>query len=272
MTVSNQSGGYRSKARPALQGWSVVVTRPAHQADSLAGALERLGASVLKVPTIAIVDPDDGGAMLRATTARLSEFDWVVFTSENAVDRLLGALDDVRDLERVRVAVIGEGTAEVLARHGILAELVPDDYVAEALVKAFPPAEGEGRVLLPRAAVARDVVPEGLRRLGWEVEVVEAYKTLPAEITFSAFEALKRADAIAFTSSSTVLGFLRTGRASDLPPVVASIGPITTRTAKDAGIDVSVEAEVHTSGGLADALARFARAHGAASRQTPRPS
>jgi uroporphyrinogen-III synthase len=256
----------------ALSGWSVVVTRPVRQAEALTSALERRGAGAFSVPTISIVDPDDGGAGLRKAARRLSEFDWVVFTSENAVARLIDSVGDARRFDRVRVAAIGEGTSEMLARLGVVAEFVPSRYVAEALVDQFPPADTGGRVLLPRAAVARDVVPEGLRRLGWSVEVVEAYKTIPARISAASLAALREADAITFTSSSTVLGFLEVAETSDLPAVVASIGPITTRTAQEAGIDVTVEADVHTSVGLVEALAVFARTNGRPDRGSLRPS
>jgi uroporphyrinogen III methyltransferase / synthase len=269
--VSVLNADEHSGSRP-LRGWSVVVTRPSHQAGTLVAALERHGARALGVPTIAIVAPDDGGALLREALARVSEFAWVVLTSENAVDRLFDAVGDRRDLARVRFAAIGEETAEALSRCGVEADLVPGRYIAEALVEAFPPADGGGKVLLPRAAIARDVVPEGLRKLGWHVDVVEAYKTVPAEISSSSIARVRSADVITFTSSSTVSGFLQVAEIADLPPVVASIGPITSRTATDAGIEVSVEAEVHTCAGLADALAAFARANGRPDRHSARPS
>ncbi len=242
-----------------LDGWSVVVTRQVQQAGTLIDALEHLGARVLAVPTIAIEQPDDGGVRLREVAKYVSEFDWIVFTSENAVDRLLHAIGGTCDMGAARVAAIGEGTADALLRHGVVADLVPQRYVAEALVDAFPPGHRNGRVLLPRAAAARDVVPAGLRRLGWEVEVVQAYKTIPVHIAAAVLERVRLADAITFTSSSTVLGFLERAAVSDLPPIVASIGPITSATARGAGIDVSVESEVHTAAGLAEALAEFAR-------------
>jgi uroporphyrinogen-III synthase len=256
----------------ALFGWSVVITRPAGRTGAFVVSLEQQGATALLVPTIAVVDPQDGGASLRQAAGRLGEFDWVVFTSQNAVDRLVDAVADPSGLREVRVAAIGEGTSEALARRGVVAELVPSQYVGEALVERFPATDRGGKVLLPRASVARDVVPEGLRRLGWDVEVVEAYTTLPAEITASSLEAVRTADAITFTSSSTVLGFLRGARVEDLPPVVGSIGPVTTETANEAGIEVSVEAEVHTSLGLVRALVAFARAHGRPDRRSTRPS
>jgi len=127
--------------------------------------------------------------------------------------------------------------------------------VAEALLDAFPapPVEG-GRVLLARAAVARDVLPDGLRAKGWAVDVVEAYRTTPVHPSDDDLEALATADAVTFTSSSTVTNFLDAVGDRDLPPVVASIGPITSATARERGLTVDIEAEVHSIEGLVDAL------------------
>jgi uroporphyrinogen-III synthase len=111
-------------------------------------------------------------------------------------------------------------------------------------------------VLLPRAAVARDVLPEGLRAKGWTVDVVEAYRTYPAEMTSEALEAVAAADAITFTASSTVTNFLATAGVGAVPPVIACIGPVTAATATAAGLSVDVVAEKHTIAGLVDALVR----------------
>src|SRR5205823_8409792 len=127
----------------------------------------------IELPAIAIAEPADGGATLRDAARRVREYDWVAFTSANAVSRFMDLLRDARDLGGARVAAIGPGTADALAGRGVVADLVPDRFVAEALLDAFP--TGNGRVLLPRAAVARDVLPEGLREKGWRVDVVEAY-------------------------------------------------------------------------------------------------
>jgi uroporphyrinogen-III synthase len=246
----------------ALFGWSVVVTRPAHQSGALANALQDHGAHVVAIPTITIEAPTDGGAQLRAAARRLSSFDWIVFTSENAVERFAREVDDASSFAAVRVAAIGEGTAHALAARDVAVELVPERFVAESLVEAFPAAKGRGTVLLPRAAVARDVLSDGLRALGWEVEIVTAYETQPARLAPDAIARVRRADAITFTSSSTVSGFLSNASAADLPGVVASIGPVTSATAREAGIEVAVEAAVHSSAGLADALVDFAARHG----------
>ena len=137
-----------------------------------------------------------------------------------------------------KVAAIGEGTAAALAEHGIAADIVPQRFVAESLVEAFPaPARlGEAPVLLPCAAGARDVLADGLRAKGWRVEVVEAYRTVVSTLDESGFGALDDADAITFTSSSTVTGYLELIGARRMPPVVACIGPVTARAAMKAGL------------------------------------
>jgi uroporphyrinogen III methyltransferase/synthase len=186
----------------------------------------------------------------------VGEYDWLAFTSANAVERFFAALAglgrDARALAGVQVAAIGPGTAAALARVGLRADLVPGRFVAEAVVDAYPP--GPGRVLLPRAAVARDALPDGLAAKGWTVEVVEAYRTALAQPSPAALAAARRADAVTFTSSSTVSNYLKAAGEGPHPPVVACIGPITADTARAAGLTVTVEAAEHTIAGLVEAL------------------
>lgn len=241
--------------RRPLFGRRIVVTRAREQASTLVQKLRALGAEAVEVPAIRITDPSDGGAALKAAAARAGSYDWVVFTSTNAVDRFLALVRDARALGRASVAAIGTGTAEGLRLYGVVADLVPERFVAESLLDAFPPPPpGGGRVLLPRAAVARDVLPDGLRTQGWEVDVVEAYRSERVEPTDEARAAAASADAIAFTASSTVAAYLDGVGRDAVPPVVACIGPVTARTARDHGLTVAVEAEVHTIDGLVDAL------------------
>ncbi len=241
--------------RSALFGRSVVVTRPPTQASALSARLTRLGARVIELPVIEIHDPGDGGAALAAAAGSVATYDWVVFTSINAVERFLSLLRDARALGPARVAAIGPGTAEALATGRVAADLVPERFVAEALLDAFPkPPAGGGRVLLPRAAVAREVLPEGLRAAGWEVDVVEAYRTRTASPAPTQLREVSSADAVTFTSSSSITGFLEVAGREALPPVVACIGPITAATARRHGITVDVEAQVHSLEGLVDAL------------------
>ncbi len=241
--------------RRPLLGLKVAVTRARGQAPALVQRLRDRGAEAVEVAVIEIGEPADGGQQLRAAVARLATYDWVVFTSANAVASLMGLLRDARDLGRARLAAIGPGTAAALGEHRLQADLVPERFVAEALLEAFPPpGEGGGRVLLPRAAAAREVLPEGLRAMGWEVDVVEAYRTGRPRPSPGALASLAGADAVAFTSSSTVTGFLEVAGPGAVPPVVACIGPITAATARDAGLHVDVVAEDHSLDGLVAAL------------------
>ncbi len=241
--------------RRPLYGRRVVVTRAREQASELSSRLRALGADVVELPAIAIEDPADGGAALRAAVARIARYQWVVFTSPNGVHRTFAEVPDTRALGGVRVAAIGPGTADALSRYRIVPDLVPERFVAESLLAAFPaPGPGAGPVLLARAAVARDVLPQGLRASGWEVDVVDAYRTVPAEPTVEALDAAADADAITFTSSSTVANYLAIAGRDHVPPVVACIGPVTAATAREHDLPVAVEAEVHTIDGLIDAL------------------
>ncbi len=192
---------------------------------------------------------------LDESLAEIQQFDWLVVTSANGARRVLSGLPDARALGGVSVAAIGPGTAAALAEGNVRADLVPDRFVAESLLEAFPapPADG-GRVLLARAAVARDTLPDGLRAAGWDVEVVEAYRTVPARPAPALLDAAAAADIVTFTSSSTVTRYLAVAGADRVPPVVACIGPVTAATAREAGLTVAVEAGEHTIPGLVQAL------------------
>jgi uroporphyrinogen III methyltransferase / synthase len=254
------------ESRP-LFGRTVVVTRARAQASELVGALGALGAATVEVPAIEIADPADGGAALRDAAGRLGDWDWVVLTSPNGAGRLLGAVaatgGDGRSFAGTRVAAIGPGTAQALAAGNLVVDLVPERFVAESLLGAFPdpPPDRPGRVLLARAAVARDVLPEGLTARGWAVDVVEAYRTRAAPLDDGQREAVAGADIVTFTSSSTVDRFVDAVGTEAIPPVVACIGPVTAETARAHGLVVDVEAPVHTIDGLVDALAAWGAAH-----------
>jgi uroporphyrinogen III methyltransferase/synthase len=242
------------EARP-LFGKRVVVTRARTQASGLASKLVELGAEVIEVPTIAIDDPADGGAALAASAERVATYDWVVFTSANAVERFVGHLRDARQFGTARIAVVGTATAAALAGFHVVPDLVPDRFVAESLVESFP--EGTGRVLVPQAAEARPVLVDGVRAKGWDVDVVEAYRTVTGRPTDRELRRAAEAHAVTFTSSSTVTGYLDVGGA--VPPVVASIGPITSETCAAHGIPVTVEADPSTVAGLVAAVVAVLR-------------
>ena len=245
------------ESRP-LFGRRVVVTRPKGQAGALRSALQAAGAEVIDVPIIEITEPADEGAALREAAASLASYDWVVVTSRNGARRLLDVVSDARVFGGARVAAIGPGTAAALRTAHITADLQPDRYVAEALVEAFPPPPtGGGRVLLVRAAVARDVVPDGLRQAGWNVDVVDAYRTIGRAVDDEQRAAVTAADIVTFTSSSTVEHFVQAFGVDAGATLVACIGPVTAATAKKHGLHVDVIAAVHSVNGLVDELVRF---------------
>ena len=257
------------ESRP-LFGKKVVVTRPKHQVSVLARRLLDEGADTVMVPTIEITDPADDGAALRDAVADLHRYDWVVLTSANGAERFFEQLRDARDLGGVRVAAIGPGTADAIAAHNVMADLVPERFIAESLLEAFPmPHDHENRrVLLARAEVARDVLPDGLRAMGWEVDVVDTYRTIPVVPTDEQRAEVTGADVVTFTSSSTVEHWVAAFGAESVPPLVACIGPITADTARRLGMRVDVIAEVHTIDGLVDAvISRIAGPHEGRSRR-----
>ena len=261
------------ESRP-LFGKKVIVTRPRHQSSVLADRLREEGAEALIVPTIEIVGPLDGGAALSAAVAQASSYDWVVLTSANGAARFCELLRDGRDLAGVKIAVIGQGTAEVLADHNLVADLIPERFIAESLLEAFPLPNDtdQRRVLLARAEVARDVLPDGLRDLGWRVDVVDAYRTIPAEPSDAERERIIGADIVTFTSASTVDNWVAAFGVDTLPKVVACIGPITADAARRAGLRVDVIADVHTIDGLVDALVERSAHPTTPKQKTPRRS
>lgn len=247
--------------RRPLFGRTIVVTRAREQASALVACLRAAGAATVEVPAIRFEPPADGGQAVAAAVAALGEgaYRWVVFTSANAVARFVPLLRDSRAWGGALVAAIGPGTAAALAGWHVAADLVPPSFVAESLLASFPaagPAGGPagGRVLLPRAEVARDVLPDGLRAAAWSVDVVPAYRTVPADVPAALAESARAADAITFASSGTVTAFLDAAGRDAVPPFVACIGPVTAATARAAGLRVDVEAAEHTLDGLVQAL------------------
>lgn len=244
-------------SRPLL-GRSVVIARTQAQAGLLAASLQRLGARTVVVPTIEIAPPADAGEALRRAAGDLENgrYDWVAFTSANAVEALMGCLRDARSFGRTSVAAIGPGTSRALEGVGVRPDLIPDRSVAEGLLESFrDPADGDRFVLLPQADRARATLASGLASAGWGVDVVEAYRTVTRELTPAERDAARGCDAIAFTSGSTVTGYLASaGDVAALPPVVVCIGPTTAAAAAAAGITVTAMADPHTLDGLVSAL------------------
>jgi uroporphyrinogen III methyltransferase / synthase len=245
--------------RRPLHGRRVVVTRARTQASGLARTLEALGADVVELPAIRIV-PRLDSAELRAAVDALHTYALVCLTSPNGVRLLFRAMAeagrDARALASATVAAIGPGTAEALHEHGLIADVVPERFVAEAMVEALEQVDVSGRpVLVARAAEAREVLPDALRRRGAEVDVVALYETVAEDPEPEALEQAAGADYVTFTSSSTVRNFVdAVGDGYPTGGRVVTIGPVTSEAARDAGLTVDVEAERHDVDGLVDAL------------------
>lgn len=252
------------EARP-LFGKRIVVTRARAQASDLAGTLEGLGAEVIQFPTIRITDAPDPEPLRRAAL-EVDRYDWIVFTSVNGVSRFWSALReggrDTRALSGVSVCAIGPATAAAIEIEGVHPDLVPERYVAEAIVEALA-NEGElhgSRILLPRAEVARSVLPDSLREHGAEVVEVAAYRTVPDGSEIEAMRERLRAgtvDMITFTASSTVQNYVDLLGAEVGGARVASIGPITSRTAGELGLPVHIEASEYSIPGLVRAIREY---------------
>jgi uroporphyrinogen III methyltransferase / synthase len=238
-----------------LEGATVAVTRVETRGGLLAVALAAAGAQVLSVPLIETVDADDGGAALEAAARNVAAYDWVVFTSATAVERFLPALGDLRELATVRLAAVGPATAEALTRHQLRADLVPSQASAAALAAAMP--AGNGRVLFPSARHAGPDLAEGLVAKGWSVVAVEAYATqATARPHPSVLERLGEADAITFTSPSSVAacGARSDGPDLPVPHVAACIGAKTAAKARELGFSVVLEATEASAEGLVQVL------------------
>jgi uroporphyrinogen-III synthase len=240
-----------AKPAGALQGRRIVITRPAEKARRLAERLRSLGAVPIEFPTVRI-EPAEAGPLDAALRA-LDSFDWIVFTSANGVDavfaRLAAAGKDARDVRGRKVAAIGPVTARALKEHDVTPSLVPKEYVAEAILESLGEVRGK-RFLLPRADIAREALAVGLKQRGAVVTEVAAYRTVGVS---GPPPDLSGADAVTFTSSSTVRHFLASGAAVGTAKVVC-IGPVTAATARELGLTVDAVADEYTEDGLIQAL------------------
>ena len=239
--------------RLPLFGPRIVITRDHRQSRDLAEPLEALGAEVIALPVIEIRPPADPAPLARAM-AQLDTYDWIIFTSVNGVRRFVSQLDDIRRL-RAKIVAIGPATQAAVEALHLKADVVPAEYVAESLLESLAREDVNGkRILLPRAAVARDVVPAELAKRGAIVDVVEAYRTeAPANLAERVKEVLARKPHwVTFTSSSTVRNFASVASVAGIK--IASIGPITSATAREFGMHVDVEADPHTMAGLVAAI------------------
>ncbi|MFN2617190.1 MAG: uroporphyrinogen-III C-methyltransferase [Thermoleophilaceae bacterium] len=250
--------------RRPLHGRVIAVTRARAQASALAARLTALGAEVVEAPAIRIVPRPVDGALVQAVE-RIADYALVCLTSPNGAELLLDALAargrDARELAGATVAAIGPGTAAALEARGVRADVLPERSVAESLVEALEAVPVEGRrVLVARAAEARDVLPDALRERGAELDVLALYDTLAQPLDDPTREALARATHVTFTSSSTVRFFLE--QAGELPEGarVVSIGPVTSQALRESGLPVDVEADRHDLDGLVAALTADAAA------------
>jgi uroporphyrinogen III methyltransferase / synthase len=245
----------------------VVVTRARAQAGELARGLEALGAEAFEFPTIEIQPPEDFGPLDEAIR-ELDSFDWIVFTSVNGVEAFVERLRhhglDLRSVpRRAKVAAIGPATAHRVEEAGLRVDVTPEEYRAEALIEALEGDSLEGkRVLMPRARVAREILPEKLREAGAEVVVPPAYASVPSSEGKTQLEELLEngeIDCVTFTASSTVENFVRAFGKEDAVRLlsrtrIACIGPITAETARKYSFRVDVEAGEYTIPGLVDAV------------------
>ncbi|MEK0450770.1 MAG: uroporphyrinogen-III C-methyltransferase [Verrucomicrobiota bacterium] len=252
------------ETRP-LFGKRIVVTRTRKQAGALSTKLRDLGADVIELPTIRIEPPTDilafGQLVQDAHT-----YDWLVFTSPNGVEAFFEMFfkifKDAREIGGVRIAAIGPATAAKVREYHLAVDLQPEEYVAESVVEAFK-KEGDVenlKILIARAEVARDVLPESLTKLGAIVDVACAYRTVPETEDVSGGMARFRdegADMITFTSSSTVENFLALKLPMPAGLKVASIGPVTSKTVRDHGLTVDAEAKVFDIPGLLAAIRKY---------------
>jgi len=262
--VSLRDGLNWFEDRP-LSGKRIVVTRTRKQAGALTEQLRGLGADVIELPTIRIEPPTD----LRAFAELVQDahaYDWIVFTSPNGVsaffDLFYKLYDDAREIGGARIAAIGAATTQRLKDFHLRVDLQPEEFVAESLAREFKKAGGVEnlRILIARAEKARDLLPKELSALGAIVDEGFAYRTVPE--TRDDIGARRRlleegADLITFTSSSTVENFLALGLPWPAKMQVASIGPITSKTARDRGLEVAVEARHHDIPGLVEAIRKF---------------
>jgi uroporphyrinogen-III synthase len=268
---------------PSLKGLRVLVGRARHQASALSAGLRNLGAEVIEIPFIEIRKPASYQP-LDSALKHLENYDWLILTSVNGVEALWERSQKLKlgkkQFKHLQIAAIGPATSKAMAKAGLNVDVVPEEYVAESVVKSLKNRVKGKRVLLARAKIARDVIPRELRKLGAEVDVVEAYETIIPESSRLRLQAVlkdpkRRPTVITFTSSSTSKNFVELlgkgaghGRPRPRKPVAstfagiqfASIGPITSSTLRELGLPVNVEAKDYTIPGLITAVASLVKA------------
>ena len=267
-----EAGKPVSTQRP-LRGRTVLVTRARMQSESLTSQLEALGAQVIHFPTIEIVPPGSWD-QLDAALRRLGIYDWIVFTSANGVRFFFERLNDLEltnhlhMLATTTLCAIGPATASAIEQRGAVANLVASESSSEGALTAIINHAGDVknikglRFLIPRARIAREVLPEGLRKLGAEVDTVETYQTVKPDVDPESVNLLFKEhsiDAITFTSSSTVANFAELAGLTDLSrlldaTLVACIGPATAETAARMGLTRVIQPDMHNSAALVESI------------------
>jgi uroporphyrinogen-III synthase len=249
-----------------LAGTRILVGRARHQAGSLSAGLRGLGASVIEIPFIEIRKPSTFEPLDNALK-NLKACDWLILTSANGVEAMWNRVRKLRivrkNLKHLQIAAIGPATKKAIVKHGLKVKMVPEEYVAESVVKGLRDKVNGKRVLLVRAKVARDVIPDELRAAGALVDVVEAYETVVPDKSRARLRSLmknakRRPHVVTFTSSSTARNFAEllgnTGARSLRNVQFASIGPVTSATLRELELPVAIEAREFTMGGLIRAI------------------
>ena len=247
-----------------LSGLRVLVGRARHQASALSSGLKVLGADVIEIPFIEIRKPQSYKP-LDTALKKINEYDWLILTSVNGVEALADRMKKLRfnpaAFHQVKVAAIGPATRKQIEALGLKVAVVPRRYIAESVVESLRGKVEGKRVLLARAKVARDVIPRELRKMGAKVDVVEAYETVVPTSSRMNLRAVIRdtkrsPNLVCFTSSSTVRNFVQLLRGQEVPQHTkfACIGPVTSRTLRELGFLVHIEATEYTIPGLIRAI------------------
>ncbi|MBI5747810.1 MAG: uroporphyrinogen-III synthase, partial [Nitrospinae bacterium] len=242
--------------KKSLFGKRILITRPRGQAESFVELLEKEGAIAIQFPTIETVPPDSWDALDNAIK-KLDTYQWLIFTSANGVrffmERLKANKKDIRELKGIKICAIGPKTAASIESLGIKVNAIPEKYIAEGVIEEMQKYGVKGKkILLPRASVARDILPQELKKMGAEIDVVDTYKTVkPVEKANEIKNMLKNGeiDVITFTSSSTVQNFMsyfNTDKKMLKDIIIASIGPITAKTVEEFGLKNAIVSDEHT--------------------------
>ena len=276
----------------SLTGKKIVLTRARHQIKEIETQLLLYGAIPIVIPTIEITDPPDSSPINRVFAEGITpessggfprygrlKYEWIIFTSANGVERFISHRDNwirhhssgdiglnessLPSFDNVKFAAIGPGTVRAMTEIGLDYKMYADDFVAEGLVEKFQEIEPDssnefkGRVLLPRALKARNILPDSLRKMGWLVEDVPVYQTIVPKVEAGSEELLSSADAIVFMSSSAAKNFIHMFGKEYLPEVIVSIGPITSQTILDCGFTHTIQASPSSVEGIIAGLTDY---------------